>query len=148
MWLDPQGLTVRYKINDGLTPIQGGRNTAIDRVWVQEKALLNQKLEGTRAWSDTEKNLIKETPNKNLTSVMSKAGYTGHHINSVEGNGKLGALWQGDPRNIVFLQNHNHPSGVNEHVHGNQGHRGNTKNSTKGRLIDRSATLKTSAGGC
>ncbi|MEQ4259043.1 RHS repeat-associated core domain-containing protein [Pseudomonas syringae] len=148
MWLDPQGLTVRYKINDGLTPIQGGRNTAIDRAWVQEKALLNQKLEGTRAWSDTEKNLIKETPNKNLTSVMSKAGYTGHHINSVEGNGKLGALWQGDPRNIVFLQNHNHPSGVNEHVHGNQGHRGNTKNSKKGRLIDRSATLKTSAGGC
>ena len=47
---------------------------------------------------------------------MSKAGYTGHHINSVEGNGSLGAKQNGDPRNIVFLQNDRHPSGFNEHV--------------------------------
>ena len=73
---------------------------------------------------------------------MSKAGYTGHHINSVRGNGPLGAKWEGDPRNIVFLQNHHHPSGFNEHVHGLRGHRGTTQNPTKGRLIDRGATLK------
>ena len=65
-----------------------------------------------------------------------------HHINSVEGNGTLGSKWQGDPRNIVFLKNHNHPDKFNEHVHGDQGHRGNTKNSTRGRLIDRERTLK------
>ena len=72
---------------------------------------------------------------------MTKAGYTGHHINSVE-NGALGARWEGDPRNIVFLQNHEHPSGINEHVHSNQGHGGTTRNKTTGRLIDREATLK------
>ncbi|MBI6706246.1 RHS repeat-associated core domain-containing protein, partial [Pseudomonas viridiflava] len=148
MWLDPLGLTVRYKVNDGLNPMQGNRSTAIDRAWVQEKALITETGRGTRAWSAPEKVLIESTPNKNLTSVMSRAGYTGHHINSVEGNGKLGALWQGDPRNIVFLQNHNHPSGVNEHVHGKQGHRGKTTNSTKGRLIDRAATLKKGTSGC
>jgi hypothetical protein len=144
----PIRVAVRYKINDGLTPMQGRRNTGIDRAWVQEKELLKRNGIGTREWSGAEKDLINNTPNKNLTSVMSKAGYTGHHINSVEGNVKIGALWQGDPRNIVFLQNHNRPSGVNEHVHGNQGHRGSTRKSTKGRLIDRPATLKRGASGC
>ena len=47
---------------------------------------------------------------------MFKAGYTGHHINSVEGNDSLRAKCKGDPRNIVFLQNDRHPSGFNEHV--------------------------------
>lgn len=96
---------------------------------------------GTRTWSVEERALILKTPNKDLTSVMSRAGYTGHHINSVEGNGSLGAKWKGDPKNIIFLQNHNHPSGINEHVHGLRGHRGNTQNATNGRLIDRNATL-------
>lgn len=44
---------------------------------------------------------------------MSGAGYTGHHINSVE-LGSLGQKWKGDPRNIVFLPNSNHPGGVDE----------------------------------
>ena len=48
----------------------------------------------------------------------------------------------GDPRNIVFLQNDRHPSGFNEHVHGPRGHKGTTRNSTNGRLIDRDATLR------
>ena len=97
---------------------------------------------GTRAWTVKERVLILNTPNSQLTTVMSKAGYTGHHINSVEGNGSLGAKWKGDPRNIVFLKNYRHPSGFNEHVHGLRGHRGNTQNPTKGRLIDRGATLR------
>jgi len=115
--------------------------------WAQEKALIAETGKGTRSWTNAEQELTKNTPNKNLTSVMSRAGYTGH-INSVEGNGKLGAMWQGDPRNIVFLQNHNHPSGIDERVHGMQGHWGNAQNSIKSRLIDRSATLKTGAAGC
>lgn len=64
---------------------------------------------------------------------MSRAGYTGHHINNVV----QFPNFKGDPRNIVFLQNLNHPSGFDEHLTSNQGHRGDYGNSTKGRLIDR-----------
>ena len=63
-------------------------------------------------------------------------------INSVKGNGSLGAKWMGDPRNIVFLQNDRHPSGFNEHVREPRGHKGITRNSNNGRLIDRGATLR------
>lgn len=73
---------------------------------------------------------------------MSKAGYTEHHINSVEGISSLGAKWNGDPRNIGFLQNDRHPSGFNEHVLEPREHKGTTRNSTNGRLIDRGATLR------
>lgn len=85
---------------------------------------------------------------------MSNAGYTGHHINSVEGNGALGTKWQGDPRNIVFLENPSHPNSINgvgaynEHYHYSQGHRGSTANATNGRLIDRAAMLKVAKGNC
>ncbi|GAA3589275.1 hypothetical protein GCM10023078_16170 [Gibbsiella greigii] len=96
---------------------------------------------GTRNWTMAEKEIILNTKNnRQLTSIMSEMGYTGHHINSVKGNGELGALWQGDARNIVFLQNANHPSGFDEHLHSLQGHRGNFENPGKGRLIDRVAT--------
>lgn len=132
---------VRYKPRDVITPQGGHRNTAIKRAWAQEKALIEQTGRGTRPWTQAEMDLIKSTPNDRLSSVMTKAGYTGHHINSVE-NSALGARWEGDPRNIVFLQNHEHPSGINEHVHSNQGHGGTTRNKTTGRLIDREATLK------
>ena len=132
---------VRYKPRDVITPQGGHRNTAIKRAWAQEKALIEQTGRGTRPWTQAEMDLIKSTPNDRLSSVMTKAGYTGHHINSVE-NGALGARWEGDPRNIVFLQNHEHPSGINEHVHSNQGHGGTTRNKTTGLLIDREATLK------
>ena len=132
---------VRYKPRDVITPQAGHRNTAIKRAWTQEKALIEQTGRGTRPWTQAEMDLIKSTPNGRLRSVMTDAGYTGHHINSVE-NGALSARWEGDPRNIVFLQNHEHPSGINEHVHSNQGHGGTTRNKTTGRLIDREATLK------
>lgn len=143
-FIDPLGLSgedlIRY-VPQKVTPVPGARATAISRAWAQEKQLVEAGHPGTRAWTQAEQDLIKNTPNSQLTSVMSQAGYTGHHINSVEGNGALGPAWKGDPRNIVWLQNHNHPSGVNEHVHALQGHRGNTQNSTKGRLIDRERML-------
>ena len=146
MWIDPLGLTaddiIRYKPRDSLSAQSGNRRTAITRAWAQEKALLQNGGKGTRAWTAEERALILNTPNSKLASVMSKAGYTGHHINSVEGNGSLGAKWKGDPRNIVFLQNGDHPSGINEHIHGPRGHRGTTRNPTNGRLIDRGATLR------
>ena len=71
---------------------------------------------------------------------MSEVGYTGHHINSVKGNGELGGKWQRDARNIVFLQNANHVTGYDEHLNINHGHRGNYENPGQGRLIYRVAT--------
>ena len=94
----------------------GSRSTAINRAWAQEKTLLQNGGKGTRAWTAKERALILNIPNSQLTKIMSKADYTGHHINSVEGNGSLGAKWNEDPRNIVFLQNDRHSGGFNEHV--------------------------------
>lgn len=152
-WSDPLGLAglpdvVRYKPRAEMTAQQGARGTAIDRAWVQEKALIEKTGMGTRDWSPSEIELIKNTKNGSLTSVMSEHGYTGHHINSVKNNGALGLKWKGDPRNIVFLENDKHPNSTNmpnaynEHFHSDQGHRGTTTNTSRGRLIDRMATLR------
>ena len=144
MWIDPLGLNpqdlVRYKPRETVKPNPGGRGTAINRAWGQERELVSRG-GGSRDWTETERKTILETKsNAQLNSKMSKAGYTGHHINSVEGNGTLGKAWKGDPRNIVFLQNAQHPSGVDEHLNSPQGHRGNYGNAGKGRLIDRLKT--------
>ena len=56
---------------------------------------------------------------------MSRAGYTGHHINS-----------------IVFLPNSNHPGGVDDNLHSNQGRRGRWTNLGRGKLIGRRAMLQ------
>lgn len=147
-WVDPLGLSpdelVRYKPVESLSANPGARETAINRAWALEKKLINEIGAGTRNWNPEEMELIKSTKNKDLLSVMSKKGYTGHHINSVKGNGELGPKWQGDPRNIVFLENADHPNGsskVNEHLSSMQGHRGIYENNSKGRLIDRQAML-------
>ena len=144
-WIDPFGLSgedqVRYKPNKA-TPVPGGRSTAINRAWKDEKALV-QAGGGTRNWTAAERKIITETKggSAQISSKMSQAGYTGHHINSVKGNGALGTNWAGDPRNIVFLQNDKHPSGIDDHLSSQQGHRGNYQNNGKGRLIDRKAML-------
>ncbi|WLI29421.1 DUF6531 domain-containing protein [Pseudomonas rhodesiae] len=149
-WIDPYGLNpedlIRYKPKASVTPKAGGRGTAINRAWGEERDLVLRG-GGSRNWTDEERELIKNTKsNARLNSKMSKAGYTGHHINSVEGNGALGKAWKGDPRNIVFLQNSRHPSGVDEHLNSPQGHRKNYANSGKGRLIDRLRTPGRKAG--
>jgi RHS repeat-associated protein len=152
-WRDPLGWAalpdlVRYAPRDELTAKPGSRKTAINRAWVEEKALIEKTGMGTRDWSQSEIDLIKSTKNGDLASVMSGKGYTGHHINSVENNGTLGTKWKGDPRNIVFLENPDHPNSTNmpnarnEHHHSPQGHRGTTNNTSRGRLIDREATGK------
>ncbi|MBS9435544.1 RHS repeat-associated core domain-containing protein, partial [Photorhabdus hainanensis] len=145
-WIDPFGLNpkdlVRYKIHNTVTPKLGARGTAINRAWGQERALVTAG-GGSRNWTDAERQIILNTKsNRKLASIMSERGYTGHHINSVKGNGTLGQAWKGDPRNIVFLQNANHPSGVDEHLYSNQGHRGSYDTPGNGRLIDREATSK------
>ncbi len=139
-WVDPFGLfgLIRYRPHVSLSAKPGARETAIHRAWALEKKLILATDRGTRNWSAEEIELIKSTPNSRLLSEMSAQGYTGHHINSVEGNGSLGRKWKGDPRNIVFLSNHRTD---NEHVYSDQGHRGSTQNATRGRLIDRQAML-------
>lgn len=125
-----------------LLPFARSRATAISRAWGEERELVAAG-EGSRDWTAAEREVILSTKNnRQLSSVMSEMGYTGHHINSVKGNGVLGGKWQGDPRNIVFLQNANHPSGYDEHLHGLQGHRGSYDTPGKGRLIDRNLTRK------
>jgi RHS repeat-associated protein len=125
---------VRYKPGR-MTPQPGARGTAIDRAWREEQELVNRTGKGTRDWTPEEIDSIKAgRSGKELTSVMSNAGYTGHHINNVAEFPEL----KGDPRNIIFLQNANHLSGIDEHLHSNWGHRGHYENATKGRLIDRS----------
>ena len=149
-WIDPWGLSnenlIRYKPRESITPQSGARGTAINRAWGQERELVLAG-GGTRNWTPEERAIIGNTKNNaQLNSIMSERGYTGHHINSVKGNGALGAAWQGDPRNIVFLQNGNHPSGVDEHLRSNQGHRGNYDNNGRGRLIDRQAMTRRGRG--
>ena len=144
-WIDPLGLTgtpglVRYPPTK-VTPVAGGRATAINRAWTQERQLVTETGAGTRTWTPAELDLIKSTPNADLLSVMSEHGYTGHHINSVKGNGALGTAWKGDPRNIVFLENAEHAAGADVHLHGMEGHRGAYTNPGKGRLIDRQAMI-------
>jgi RHS repeat-associated protein len=145
-WIDPWGLSaqglVRYKPDPTLSAQPGARATAISRAWGEERELVAAG-GGSRDWTAAEREVILSTKNnRQLSSVMSEMGYTGHHINSVKGNGVLGGKWQGDPRNIVFLQNANHPSGYDEHLHGLQGHRGSYETPGKGRLIDRNLTRK------
>ena len=140
-WIDPYGLSpedlMRYKPKASITPEAGDRATAINRAWGQERELVARG-GGSRNWTAPEREMIKNTTNNaQLNSKMSKAGYTGHHINSVKGNGALGPAWKGDPRNIVFLQNAKHPSGVDEHMNSPQGHRKSYTRASKGRLIDR-----------
>lgn len=127
------GSPYTLQTRDTISAQNGARGTAIDRAWREEKALVEAG-GGTRNWTQAERDLILNTKNRNLTSVMSGAGYTGL--------GSLGQKWKCDPRNIVFLPNSNHPGGVDEHLHSNQGHRGRWTNLGRGRLIDRRAMLQ------
>ena len=134
---------VRYPITPDLTPQIGGRQTGINRAWVQEKELILKTGKGTREWTPAEKQLILDTPNGDLSSVMSKNGYTGHHINNVQNGSSSvnGVGWQGDPRNIIFLPN-GKAGTENEHLYGSEGHGGSYSNDTTGELIDRQQTME------
>lgn len=135
MWIDPLGLNnckpslVRYK-KDKITPISGSYQSGINRAWALEKELVELTGHGTVEWTDSQK--------QELKSKGRVKGYTGHHIN----NAASAPLWQGDPRNIVFLTNT--PNG-GDHLGkngSNLGHRGTFQNKTTGRLIDRQEMMR------
>ncbi|HFV9294827.1 TPA: hypothetical protein ACIAIE_004713 [Serratia fonticola] len=68
----------------------------MNRAWGEERVLVGAG-GGSRNWSQAEREIILNTKNnQQLASIMSEQGYTGHHINSVKGNGALGTAWQGD----------------------------------------------------
>ena len=134
-WIDPLGLNnckpslVRYK-KDKITPISGSYQSGINRAWALEKELVELTGHGTVEWTDSQK--------QELKSKGRVKGYTGHHIN----NAASAPLWQGDPRNIVFLTNT--PNG-GDHLGkngSNLGHRGTFQNKTTGRLIDRQEMMR------
>lgn len=72
---------------------------------------------------------------------MSRADYTGHHINSVE-LGSLGQNGKATHEILYYLPNSNHPGGVDENLHSNQGRRGRWTNLGRGKLIGRRAMLQ------
>jgi RHS repeat-associated protein len=136
-WADVFGLNpglVRVPIA-GATPEAGSRGTAINRAWGQERDMINRTGGGTRAWNQAELDIILDPDNTtaDITSQMSRNGYTGHHINNVHDF----PAWQGDGRNIIFLPNAHHPTLSNEHLYGADGHGGAYHNRTTGDLIDR-----------
>ncbi|MES2056904.1 MAG: RHS repeat-associated core domain-containing protein, partial [Pseudomonadota bacterium] len=139
-WMDPEGLTdapgtVTYPLHPTITPQQGSYSSGIARAWAQEQALVRETGRGTVNWSPAQQ--------AELLKTGKVGGYTGHHIN----NAATAPAWEGDPRNIRFLPNGRRGL-PNDHLYSKQGHRGNWKNSTSGRLIDRMEMIKRFKAGC
>jgi RHS repeat-associated protein len=97
--------------------IEAARRAAVRNAWKEEKALVAETGEGTRAWTDAE--------TKQLLEKGKVDGYHGHHINNVKDHPELA----GNPDNIKFVK------GGSEHL---AEHGGNYRNKTTGELIDRS----------
>lgn len=107
--------------------MDGSRQTAIDRAWKQEVDLIKKTGRGSRPWTQSEINRIKNG------ASYKDLGYTGHHINPVQS----AKDWKGDPRNIDFMK-----QGSGEE-HMTKGHPGGTKaKQPPGKLIDREQMLK------
>ena len=92
------------------------RKKAVRQAWKQETQLVRETGKGSRNW--TRNQLSQITKGKKIK------GYEGHHIRDVSSHSKK---WTGDPRNIKFVTRR-------EHL---KAHKGNFKNPTTGKLIDR-----------
>lgn len=98
------------------------RRNAVDNAWKQEQELVQKTGQGTRNWSESER--------KALLNTGKVKGYQGHHINNVKYHPELA----GKPNNIKFVK------GWDGHLNE---HKGNFRNETSGKLIDRTIMLKT-----
>ena len=124
---------ILYTMEDAPTPpMQGSRQTAINRAWAQEVQLIQETGRGTRPWAEAEiKEILAGASYKDL-------GYTGHHLNRVAD----APAWRGDPRNIEFLKQ----GPKQEHMR--RGHPGGTAAAQPPKyLIDREAMLESLGGG-
>jgi RHS repeat-associated protein len=96
--------------------IASARRAAVRMAWRDERALVANTGEGTRAWTEAEQT--------ELLNTGKIRGYRGHHINSVAGSPELAS----DPNNIRFLNQTEHLAE----------HSGRWQTRTYGDLLDRS----------
>ncbi|MEM8947584.1 MAG: hypothetical protein AAGD11_20595 [Planctomycetota bacterium] len=115
-------------------PIQGSRQTGINRAWALEVELIRRTGRGSRDWTVGEiRQILDGVGPTQIRSTRAPNGFTGHHINRVQ---DLPA-YAGDPRNIHFLSR---GAGL-EHMR--LGHPGGTRAvQPPGNLIDREALLR------
>lgn len=97
------------------------RQKAVRQAWKQEMQLVQQTGKGSKNW--TSRQLSQLTKREKIKR------YEGHHIRDVSTHSKK---WAGDPRNITFLTRKQH---LKEH-------RGNFKEPTTGKLIDREKMMR------
>lgn len=98
------------------------RGKGVELGWKYEKAELQMDGDGTRAWSQDQRQEIFEKGKVR--------NFEGHHINSVGDNPSQ----QANPDNIEFLEEQRKGEGVREHF---DKHGRNWQNQTEGDLIDR-----------
>lgn len=92
------------------------RQKAVKKAWTQEQELVRLVSEGTRNWTNRQKELLRQG------KII--ANYQGHHIRDVSSHSNK---WAADPRNIRFVTRREHLA-----THG-----GSYRNPTTGKLIDR-----------
>jgi len=95
--------------------LEKARRKAVREAWKDEKSLVRETGDGTRQWTDAEK--------EQLLKKGKVDDYEGHHINNVKDHPEAA----GDPNNIEFLKKPDHLDA----------HDGNFKNETTGPLKDR-----------
>lgn len=96
------------------------RQKAVKSAWRQEQTLVKAG-GGTRDWTKRQR--------EQIVRAGKLKHYEGHHLRSVNGHTKK---WAGDPRNIKLVTRREH---LREH-------RGNFRNETTGKLIDRQKLLR------
>ena len=96
------------------------RRKAVKLAWRQEQQLVKAG-GGTRNWTDRQR--------AHIAKHGKLKHFEGHHMRSVKGHTKK---WAGDPRNIKFVTRREH---LREH-------RGNFRNPTTGKLVDRQKLLR------
>jgi len=97
------------------------RRSAVRDAWKQERQLVKLG-SSTRPWTPRQTQKIVKTGKAK--------GYVGHHVRSVSTHSKK---WARDPRNIKFVTHSKHLKGE---------HRGNYKNPSTGKLIDRGKMIR------
>ncbi|NCD09430.1 MAG: hypothetical protein EOL98_08395 [Negativicutes bacterium] len=114
-------------LNSGSIQNDAFRDKGVELAWKYEKAELQMDGDGTRAWSQDQRQEIFEKGRVR--------NFEGHHINSVGDNPSQ----QANPDNVEFLEEHRKGAGTREHF---DKHGRNWRNQTEGDLIDRNDRIK------
>ena len=106
---------------------EDARRDGVKLAWKYEKADITM---GGKGASNFDAGQRQEILDKGKLSK-----YEGHHINSVKQNPDQ----QGNPDNIIMLEEHRNKSGPRDHF---EAHNNNWRNPTRGELLDRDGMLK------